>query len=120
MKHFPMAKAHAAPAEASAWARRDRRAPLGAARKFPASPKERPALLFGLFAVGLWLTLIGAVAIASGKWPIYLTLMQLDALHVLVSPLGERVATYVVGAFAGVLGLSICVACGFVWKRLRA
>jgi hypothetical protein len=84
------------------------------------SSKNRPVLLLGLLVAGLWLLLIGTVAIVSGTWPFYLTWIQLDGLHTLFSPLGEGASTYVIGAFSGMLGLVICVVCALIWRRMRA
>jgi hypothetical protein len=80
------------------------------------SANVRGALVLA-FLFGLYFLVVGCVALISGKWPFFLTWIQFDALHVVFSMFGEKVATYIVGGLMFILGLSIWVGSAILVKR---
>lgn len=68
--------------------------------------QKRKALVVG-FLCGLYFLSVGGIAIYTTQWPVYLTLIQLDGLHVLLTVFGRKAATYLLGSTMCLLGMFI-------------
>lgn len=78
--------------------------------------EKRKALVFGSLC-GLYFLSVGGIAIYTTEWPVYLTLIQLDGLHVLLSIFGRKAATYLLGSTMCLLGLIIWALCARAARR---
>ena len=78
--------------------------------------EKRKALVFG-FLCGLYFLSVGGISIYTTEWPVYLTLIQLDSLHVLLSIFGRKAATYLLGGTMCLLGLLIWALCARAARR---
>jgi hypothetical protein len=78
--------------------------------------EKRKATVFG-FLCGLYFLSVGGIAMYTTEWPVYLTLIQLDGLHVLLSIFGRKAATYLLGSTMCFLGLLIWALCARAARR---
>lgn len=77
----------------------------------PVSFEKFLAALASVFLVGGYLIALASAAILTGRWPVWFTLIQFDAIHVVLSLFGTRFGTYAAGAILGILGLLLWGVC---------